>query len=58
MKCPLCKLDMIIKKSRNIVEIIDGEPHLYIDMDMSCRNRECKNFEKVVETVRNEQPIG
>lgn len=58
MQCPLCKLEMRIKKARNIVEIIDDTPHLYIDMDMSCRNRDCENYEKVVETVRSEQPIG
>lgn len=58
MKCPICQVEMRISKSRNIVEIIDNVPHLYLELDMSCRNKECKNYDKVVDKDRTEQPIG
>lgn len=58
MKCPLCQLEARITKSRNIVEITDDVPRLFIEMEVSCVNKNCNNFEKVIETVRNEQPIG
>lgn len=58
MKCPLCQLEMRITKSRNIVDIIDNIPHLYLELDLTCFNKNCENYEKVVETVRDEQPIG
>lgn len=58
MKCPLCQLEMRISKSRNIVEIEDNVPHLYVEMDLSCTNKSCENYNSIVETVRSEQPIG
>ena len=58
MKCPLCQLELRVTRSRNIVEIIDNVPHLYLEFDLSCLNKNCDNYEKVVETKRDEQPIG
>ena len=58
MKCPLCQVEMRITNSRNIVEIDEGTPHLYFEMDLSCLNKNCENYEKVVYTQKDEQPIG
>lgn len=61
MKCPLCNIEMRIKKSRNVIENDDTSERptkLFIEFDMTCGNRNCGNYDKVVETVRNEQPIG
>lgn len=60
MKCPECQVELRITRSRNIVEYDEEkkEPHLFIDQELSCLNKQCKNFEKVVQTVRNEQQIG
>ena len=60
MKCPLCQVEMRISRSRNIVEYDEEkkEPHLFVEQELSCMNKNCQNYEKVVETTRNEQPIG
>lgn len=61
MKCPLCNLEMRIKRSRNIVENDDTPDiptRLYVVQDMSCMNRNCPNHDKTVDTVKNEIPIG
>lgn len=61
MKCPLCNVEMRITKTRNILEndnTPDAETKLFVEQDMSCMNKDCSNFEKVVQTVRNEIPIG
>jgi len=61
MKCPLCQVEMRISKSRYILEDDDTpERHtkLYIEQDLSCMNKLCKNYDTVVTTVRNEVPIG
>ena len=58
MKCPLCQLELRISKSRNVVEMVDDTPHLYYVMDMSCMNEKCDNYEKVVNTIKDEQPLG
>lgn len=61
MKCPLCNLEMRITKTRNILEndnTPDAETKLYVEQDLSCLNKNCSNYEKVVETVRTEIPIG
>ena len=58
MKCPLCQLEMRITKTRNIVEIVEDVPHLYFESEFSCFTKGCENYEKVVETVRDERPIG
>lgn len=58
MRCPLCDIEMRITASRNIVKMEDDIPHLFIEMDLSCMNKNCENYDTVVETVSNEQPIG
>jgi len=60
MKCPLCNVELRITKCRNIVEYDEEthKPKLFFEQDMSCLNKDCANYEQVVETVRNEQPIG
>jgi len=58
MKCPLCDIEMRITDTRNIVRMEDDIPHLFIEQDLSCLNKNCKNYNTVVETVSNEQPLG
>ena len=61
MKCPLCNVEMRITKVRNILEnddTPDKETKLFIVQELSCMNKACLNYEKVVQTVRNELPIG
>lgn len=61
MLCPVCQLEMRITNTRNVVEHDDTpneETKLYVVQDLTCMNRECRNFNKVVDTVKNEIPIG
>ena len=61
MRCPLCRLEMRITRSRNIVEnddTPDEETKLYVEQEVSCMNKNCSNYQNVVETFRNELPIG
>ena len=61
MKCPLCQVEMRITKSRNVVlndDTPNEETKLYVEQDLSCMNKTCANYENVVQTVRNELPIG
>lgn len=61
MKCPLCQVELRISRSRNVVEnddTPDVPTKLYIEQDMTCLNKQCRNYEKVVETVKSELPIG
>lgn len=61
MKCPVCKMELRISRSRNVVEndnTPDEETKLYVEQDFTCVNKTCGNYETVVETVRNEIPIG
>jgi hypothetical protein len=61
MKCPLCQVEMRITHSRNVIEndnTPDKPTKLFVEYDLECLNRSCPNYEKVVETVKNEQPIG
>ena len=61
MKCPLCDVEMRITKLRNVVEN-DDTPNvptkLFVEQDLSCFNKDCANYTKVVETVRSELPLG
>ena len=61
MKCPECQLELRITRSRNVVEN-DDTPNeatkLFIIQELSCTNRNCGNYNKVVETVKTELPIG
>lgn len=61
MKCPLCQLEMRITRSRNVIEnddTPDVPTRLYYEQEISCLNKNCPNYNKVIETVKNEQPIG
>ena len=61
MKCPVCKMELRISRSRNVVlndDTPDAETKLYVEQDFTCVNKTCANYETVVETVRNELPIG
>ena len=61
MKCPLCQVEMRITRSRNVIENDDTpneETRLYVEQELTCLNKSCDNYEKVVETSRNELPIG
>ena len=61
MKCPQCQVEMRISRSRNVVEN-DTTPEvatkLYIEQDLTCFNKQCSNYKKVVKTVRNELPLA
>ena len=61
MKCPLCQVEMRICRSRNVLEndnTPDAETKLFIEQELKCLNKNCKNYDKVVETSRTELPIG
>lgn len=61
MLCPLCNLEMRITNTRNVVEHDDtpNEPtKLYVVQDISCMNKECENYNKVVEEIKNEVPLS
>ena len=61
MTCPLCKLDLRITKSWNKV-VNDDTPDiptkLYVVQELSCRNENCPNCDKVLDTKETELPIG
>lgn len=61
MKCPLCNLEMSIQASRYETvndDSPDMETQLYMAMDLTCRNKKCSNFGKVVQTVKNQLPVN
>jgi len=61
MKCQLCQLELRITRARNIVEnddTPDKETKLFVVQELSCLNKNCKNYKKVVETVKSELEIG
>lgn len=61
MKCPLCQVEMRIIRSRNILENDDNPDiptKLFVVQEVSCMNKNCANYEKVVDSVKNELPIG
>ena len=61
MKCPLCNVEMRITSSKNVIENDDTpsvETKLYVVQELSCMNSNCNNYNKVVETIKTELPIG
>lgn len=61
MLCPLCKVEMGISNSRYKVEndtTSEKETKLYIVQELTCRNSDCPNSGKVVETRRNTIPLS
>ena len=46
---------MGISSSNNVIEV-DKEtlqPKLYLDQELSCRNKQCQNYQKVVTKIRH-----
>ena len=61
MKCPLCNIEMRIIKSRMVVEnddTPDEDTKLFVEQDLTCLNKNCANYNTVVETSRNSLPLG
>lgn len=61
MKCPVCQVELRIIRSRNVVEndtTPDKPTKLFMEHDLTCLNKDCTNYEQIVETVKNELPIG
>lgn len=57
MKCPLCSIEMIIQKTYTEVEgdnSPDTQTKVYTLQELSCRNKKCGNYGKVVETVKHQ----
>ena len=61
MQCPLCHVEMKITNSYIQLEN-DDTPDLptrvFIMQDLSCVNRECTNYNTVVETSKGEMSVG
>ena len=53
MKCPLCNLECRIISSKYVLE----GTRLYIKQGMTCMNKNCNNFQKEVNTAKNELPV-
>ena len=57
MKCPLCNVELRIKVSRMLLEnddTPDVPTKLFAEHQMTCLNKNCANYETVVDTIRNE----
>jgi len=54
MKCPLCNIEARITKTTQHVNM--EEQKLYRYMEFTCYNKKCKNYEKVIDEVREEVP--
>ena len=46
---------MGISSSNNVIEVdqVTNQPSLYLDQELSCRNKQCQNFQKVVTKIRH-----
>ncbi len=56
MKCPLCNVEMAITKSKTIAEgdnSPDEATKLFMEHELSCRNKKCTNYNKVVQVIKN-----
>lgn len=56
MVCPLCNIEMAIKSSHHVVEgdkSPDTETKLFLEQELTCRNKACKNFGKSVRKIKN-----
>ena len=61
MQCPLCKVEMAISHAYTTVEgdkSPDTETKVFTVQEMSCRNKQCSNYGKVVETVRHQLELS
>lgn len=57
MLCPLCKVEMGIKSSQHVIKNVGEEQKLYMRQILSCRNHNCSNHQKEVQTIENELPV-
>ena len=61
MMCPLCGTEMGITAAYQRVEgdeSPDTETKVFTVQEMSCRNKQCSNYGKVVETVRHQLELS
>ncbi len=60
MKCPICGLETRITANRLVLENDDTpdlETKVYRELEFTCVNEKCSNYEQVVDTIRNEQTL-
>lgn len=60
MKCPLCNVEAFINRTYNRVEgdnSPDTETKVYTVQEMSCRNKNCDNYNKVIASVEHQLNI-
>lgn len=55
MDCPVCKLEAVITKTTRVLD--QREMKLYNVLHFSCRNKNCKEFNKEIGEVKNELPF-
>ena len=55
MKCPKCDCEAVISANRTI--FVQEEGKLYREMTFTCRNRKCPDYEKEVDTIRDELDV-
>ena len=61
MKCPLCNIEAAIANSRYVIEndtTEESPTRLFMEHDFKCRNKQCSNYNKIFETVKNELPVS
>lgn len=61
MKCPLCNIEMIIQRAYVSVEgdeSPDTETKVHTVQEMSCRNKQCSNYGKIVDTVKTQLDLS
>lgn len=62
MQCPICKTEMRITSVRTEVvgdESKDRQTEVYTVQELVCRNKQCQNYGKAVDTVRTKiYPVG
>ncbi len=54
MLCPICKVEMRLFNPRHEIkydDTPDKETELYYKQDLKCRNKNCSNYDKVIETI-------
>lgn len=60
MKCSLCNVEASISKTYNKVEGDDSpytETKVYTVQEVSCRNKNCDNYNKVIAVVKHKLNI-
>lgn len=61
MKCPVCQVELRITRSVNKLEnddTPDKPTKLFVVQELSCVNKNCERYNTVVETTKNEIPVG